>query len=72
MDPWKELSAWETGRDSLRKWAALEGKSAAMSDHLVQGQVAREPLSDRPLKLLNRSAHVGVWIAEIWRLFRRG
>jgi hypothetical protein len=72
MDPWKEQAVWQAGRDKVRRWAKLEGKSAAMSDDLYQGQVARELRSRRPLKSLNRIAHFGVWIVEVLRLFRSG
>ncbi|HEY3395033.1 MAG TPA: hypothetical protein VGK58_20180 [Lacipirellulaceae bacterium] len=69
MDPWKEYAAWQDGRDIVRQWASLEGKSPTMSEDLLQGYSPR-----RGPKLLFAAvslvAHVGSSLAELWRMFR--
>ena len=69
MDPWKEYAAWQDGRDVVRRWAELEGKSPAMSEDLLHGYSPR-----RGRKLLFAAAsiiaHVGGSLAELWRMFR--
>jgi hypothetical protein len=72
MDPWKEYAAWESGRDKQRQWAALEGKSSAMSDDLYRSQSASESAGRKPLGFLNACAHAGIWLVELWRYFRSG
>jgi hypothetical protein len=71
MDPWKEYAAWQDGRDVVRDWAALEGKSATMSEDLLRGY---SPRSGRRLFFgaVSFIAHVGVAFAEFWRMFRSG
>jgi hypothetical protein len=70
MDPWKEQAALQAGRDQLREWAAIEGKSTAMSDDLYRAQA--DSARRQSLSLLSAFAHVGVWILEIFRFFRSG
>jgi hypothetical protein len=72
MDPWKEYAAWESGRDKLRQWAALEGKSETMSNDLYRGHAAQDSAQRKPLGLLNACAHAGIWVVELWRYFRSG
>jgi hypothetical protein len=86
MDPWKELSAWQTGRDELRKWAALEGKSLTTRDDLFNRQsdltaeatplrthfVQRCVKPTNALRAFNSCAHLGWWLLELWRYFRSG
>jgi hypothetical protein len=69
MDPWKEYAAWQDGRDVVRAWAALEGKSATMSEDLRRGH---SPQCRRNALLAAASfiAHIGASIAELWRMFR--
>jgi hypothetical protein len=71
MDPWKEYAAWQDGRDVVRQWAALEGKSATMSDDLLRDY---SPRRGRRLLLtaLGLITHVGASLAELWRMFRSG
>jgi len=71
MDPWKEYAAWEEGRDAVRQWAALEGKSRTMSDDLHRAH-ARVRQSKRPIAALSVIAHLGAWLLEIWRVMRSG
>jgi hypothetical protein len=69
MDPWKEYAAWQDGRDVVRQWAALEGKSPTMSEELLRGY---SPRRGRRLLFAAVSfiAHVGASLAELWRMFR--
>jgi hypothetical protein len=71
MDPWKEYAAWQDGRDVVREWAALEGKSATMSEDLRRGY---SPSCSRKLFFAGVSfiAHVSAAFAELWRMFRSG
>jgi hypothetical protein len=72
MDPWKEFSAWEAGREKVRRWAALEGKSATMSDDLYRGRLARARCRRKALGILGFCVHAGVWVLEVWRFMRSG
>jgi hypothetical protein len=69
MDPWKEFAALQSGRDRVRQWAALEGKSPSMSEDLLRNYSPR-----RRSKLLTAAAsfivHVGASLVELWRMFR--
>ncbi|HJQ80991.1 MAG TPA: hypothetical protein VJ828_13610 [Lacipirellulaceae bacterium] len=69
MDPWKEYAAWQDGRDVVRRWAALEGKSPTMSEDLRHGY---SPRRGRRLFFAAMSfiAHVGASLVELWRMFR--
>jgi hypothetical protein len=69
MDPWKEYAAWQDGRDVVRRWAAMEGKSPTMSEDLCRGY---SPHRVRRLLFAAVSfiAHVGASLAELWRMFR--
>jgi hypothetical protein len=71
MDPWKELSALEDGRNLARRWAALEGKSRTMSDDLFRESLfhSREKSRGAPLNFV---VHVGALAVELWRLMRSG
>ena len=71
MDPWKEYAAWQDGRDVVRRWAELEGKSPAMSEDLLRG---RSPRRGPKLFIAAVSviSHVGSSLAEIWRMLRSG
>jgi hypothetical protein len=72
MDPWKESAAWHECRDALRKWAELEGKSAAMREDLYRS--GKTPLQPPPHTLvsLGISARLVAWAIEAWRMFRSG
>jgi hypothetical protein len=72
MDPWKESAAWESGRDKLRQWAALEGKSSAMSDDLYRGRDVPDTAGRKSLGFLNACTHAAIWLVELWRYFRSG
>jgi hypothetical protein len=71
MDPWKEYAAWQDGRDVVRAWAALEGKSRTISEDLVRGH---SPRRARRLifGVVGFIAHLGASVAELWRMFRSG
>jgi hypothetical protein len=72
MDPWKEQFAWQAGRDKLRHWAALEGKSATMSDDLYRDEETRGVARQKTLGVLSFFAHAGVCVLEVLRFFRSG
>jgi hypothetical protein len=69
MDPWKEYAAWQDGRDVVRQWAELEGKSPTMVEELLRSY---SPRRGRRLLFAAVSfiAHVGASLAELWRMFR--
>ena len=71
MDPWKEFAALENGRDMVRRWAALEGKSRTMSDDLVRGSSLLSPAKP-PVRPWSFAAHLGAVALELWRLMRSG
>ena len=72
MDPWKEMSVWEIRRDEVREWAALEGKSATMSEELYRCRVGPSLFRQGSLRMLSLCAHAGAWVLEAWRFFRSG
>jgi hypothetical protein len=69
MDPWKEYAAWQDGRDVVRDWAALEGKSSTMSDDLLQCHSPQRRFNLLPAAL-GFIAHVAATFSELWRMFR--
>jgi hypothetical protein len=71
MDPWKEYAAWQTGRDVVRQWAALEGKSPTMSEDLLRNCAPRRRFK-LLLAALSFIAHVSASLVELWRMMRSG
>jgi hypothetical protein len=71
MDPWKELAALENGRDVVRRWAAIEGKSRTMSDDLLRGCFVEEGDNTRRGGL-EFALHACALIFELARMIRSG
>jgi hypothetical protein len=71
MDPWKEYAAWQTGRDVVRDWAALEGKSPTMSEDLLRGSAPRRRFKPL-LAALSFITHISASLIELWRMIRSG
>ena len=71
MDPWKEYAAWQDARDAVRRWALMEGKSATMSEELLQVyHVTGRPTSR--LRVFGFIAHAVASLVELWRMLRSG
>jgi hypothetical protein len=66
MDPWKESAAWQEGRDVVRQWAVLEGKSPQMAENLVRDFAQQTAQSvDKPL-LLAAGVRAAAWAIHTW------
>jgi hypothetical protein len=72
MDPWKEFAALEDGRDVVRRWSVLEGKSGTMSEDLRRGCLVEEREKKTRGAFINFALHAAALVIELWRMVRSG
>ena len=72
MDAWSTIDARATRRCAVRRWAALEGKSATMSEDLYCSRRRRVDFQREALRVTLCSAEIAAWMIHVWRLFRSG